>query len=985
MWCSCSAFSLSCACPRNSARLKWQEIRLKLGLASVHPVYQGCDSKYQSQRKTLWTNWIAKKDANKLWLDLFFAQNDQSPVTILLLESDKQVEHPHTGGEKQQVVAHQAFTQFNKLQDLETHLHHARGLDLEKVTKKGFHLGFSYSGSCMIISSVRVFYLKCPELTVNQTIFGEASAGSEWISGRCVDGAEAMSTPQIECESNGQWGVMQGLCICGAGYQTEGNMCKACGMGSYKPASGSGECQLCPSNSRTSLEGASQCDCEKGYARLENDPPQLGCTRSPSAPLNLTIHQLNNTALTVNWETPADLGGRKEVMYDVECRQKPGEPHTPWDPCDSTILISPQSVGITETVANITRLQPHVSYQISVRAYNGISQKLGTSGSAQSTTIVKTLVVVTVRPVPTPSPAVQTQLEIAVIAGVLVGVMLLLALPAAVLCFTRRGYNKFRFMEDHEVELVPLQDVGTAYRRTGAPPATPSQQITSSVQVLDSVNERLLSGIKDVLVDRSRVTLGKELGKGEFGAVYEGVFLTEDDQNIQVAVKTMRVGIYSQDDLQSFLKEAEMMRHFDHDNIVKLLGVTLETVQDSPIPVPLVILPYLKHGDLRRFLIATRYGDIPMFVPHQSLLRFMIDIASGMDYLSSKGFLHRDLAARNCMLGDDLRVRVADFGLSKQIFSSNYYRQRVAIRMPIKWMAIESLSESIYTSKSDVWSFGVTMWEIMTRGKTPFPGIPNHELLGMLESGHRLRPGDCDSKLYEVMLSCWHKEPSQRPCFAELAQSLKALLCELPPLEPSKENYYINQGLEAANASQSNAAEPDTEGADDTYTESYISTIGVDFKIRTIELDGKTIKLQIWDTAGQERFRTITSSYYRGAHGIIVVYDVTDQESYNNVKQWLQEIDRYASENVNKLLVGNKCDLTTKKVVDYTTAKEFADSLAIPFLETSAKNATNVEQAFMTMAAEIKKRMGPGATAGGDKPNLKIESTPVRQSGGGCC
>uniref|UniRef100_A0A4X1TTH3 Cornichon family AMPA receptor auxiliary protein 2 n=9 Tax=Artiodactyla TaxID=91561 RepID=A0A4X1TTH3_PIG len=141
--------------------------------------------------------------------------------------------------------------------------------------------------------------------------------------------------------------------------------------------------------------------------------------------------------------------------------------------------------------------------------------------------------------------------------------------------------------------------------------------------------------------------------------------------------------------------------------------------------------------------------------------------------------------------------------------------------------------------------------------------------------------------------------------------------------------------------------------ADDTYTESYISTIGVDFKIRTIELDGKTIKLQI--------------------------------ESYANVKQWLQEIDRYASENVNKLLVGNKSDLTTKKVVDNTTAKEFADSLGIPFLETSAKNATNVEQAFMTMAAEIKKRMGPGAASGGERPNLKIDSTPVKQAGGGCC
>lgn len=174
--------------------------------------------------------------------------------------------------------------------------------------------------------------------------------------------------------------------------------------------------------------------------------------------------------------------------------------------------------------------------------------------------------------------------------------------------------------------------------------------------------------------------------------------------------------------------------------------------------------------------------------------------------------------------------------------------------------------------------------------------------------------------------------------------------------------------------------------ADDTYTESYISTIGVDFKIRTIELDGKTIKLQIWDTAGQERFRTITSSYYRGAHGIIVVYDVTDQESFNNVKQWLQEIDRYASENVNKLLVGNKSDLTTKKVVDFTTAKEYADQLGIPFLETSAKNATNVEQAFMTMAAEIKNRMGPVTATSENKSSMNIHnSTPISPNRGGCC
>ncbi|KAF9883029.1 hypothetical protein FE257_004312 [Aspergillus nanangensis] len=173
--------------------------------------------------------------------------------------------------------------------------------------------------------------------------------------------------------------------------------------------------------------------------------------------------------------------------------------------------------------------------------------------------------------------------------------------------------------------------------------------------------------------------------------------------------------------------------------------------------------------------------------------------------------------------------------------------------------------------------------------------------------------------------------------------------------------------------------------ADDTYTESYISTIGVDFKIRTIELDGKTVKLQIWDTAGQERFRTITSSYYRGAHGICVVYDVTDMDSFNNVKQWLQEIDRYATEGVNKLLVGNKSDMEDKKVVEYTVAKEFADSLGIPFLETSAKNASNVEQAFLTMARQIKERMGTATV--NNKPTVQVGQGQGVQSGsgGGCC
>ena len=159
--------------------------------------------------------------------------------------------------------------------------------------------------------------------------------------------------------------------------------------------------------------------------------------------------------------------------------------------------------------------------------------------------------------------------------------------------------------------------------------------------------------------------------------------------------------------------------------------------------------------------------------------------------------------------------------------------------------------------------------------------------------------------------------------------------------------------------------------ADDSWTETHISTIGVDFKIKTLEIDGKTVKLQIWDTAGQERFRTITSSYYRGAQGIILVYDITDSESFNNVKQWMGEIDRYACENVNKLLVGNKCDLESERKVKGDVAKQFADGFEIPWIETSAKNAHNVQQCFVQMATAIKNRMtaqnSGGAASGGSK------------------
>lgn len=157
---------------------------------------------------------------------------------------------------------------------------------------------------------------------------------------------------------------------------------------------------------------------------------------------------------------------------------------------------------------------------------------------------------------------------------------------------------------------------------------------------------------------------------------------------------------------------------------------------------------------------------------------------------------------------------------------------------------------------------------------------------------------------------------------------------------------------------------------DKTFNNSYMSTIGVDFKIKTIDIDGKAIKLQIWDTAGQERFRTITSSYYRGAHGIILVYDITDVESFNNIKQWLNEVDKYADKNVQKIIIGNKVDLDNKRFVLFETANAFCNNLDIPFMEVSAKKSADIEKVFLTFAKEIKHNHPE--TIPGDKKNVKI-------------
>lgn len=306
------------------------------------------------------------------------------------------------------------------------------------------------------------------------------------------------------------------------------------------------------------------------------------------------------------------------------------------------------------------------------------------------------------------------------------------------------------------------------------------------------ISDELQAKLQDVMVMRNWLSVGKVLGEGEFGSVVEGHFRQPDGSSEKVAVKTMKLDSFSQREIEEFLNEAACMKDFNHPNVIKLLGVCLE-VGSGNFPKPMVILPFMKHGDLHSFLLRSRHTESPMFLPTQTLLKFMVDIASGMEYLSGRNFLHRDLAARNCMLRDDMTVCVADFGLSKKIYSGDYYRQGRIAKMPVKWIALESLADRVFTVKSDVWAFGITMWEIATRGMTPYPGVQNHEIYDYLVEGHRLKqPPDCLDELYEIMYSCWRADPLDRPFFPQLREMLEKLTEKLPESSSRDDIIYIN-------------------------------------------------------------------------------------------------------------------------------------------------------------------------------------------------
>ncbi|NXD43647.1 FGFR1 factor, partial [Copsychus sechellarum] len=279
--------------------------------------------------------------------------------------------------------------------------------------------------------------------------------------------------------------------------------------------------------------------------------------------------------------------------------------------------------------------------------------------------------------------------------------------------------------------------------------------------------------------------LGKPLGEGCFGQVVlaEAIGLDKDKPNrvTKVAVKMLKSDA-TEKDLSDLISEMEMMKMIGkHKNIINLLGAC---TQDGPL---YVIVEYASKGNLREYLQARRppgmeYCYNPARVPEEQLsfkdlVSCAYQVARGMEYLASKKCIHRDLAARNVLVTEDNVMKIADFGLARDIHHIDYYKKTTNGRLPVKWMAPEALFDRIYTHQSDVWSFGVLLWEIFTLGGSPYPGVPVEELFKLLKEGHRMdKPSNCTNELYMMMRDCWHAVPSQRPTFKQLVEDLDRIV-----------------------------------------------------------------------------------------------------------------------------------------------------------------------------------------------------------------
>ncbi|KAJ8260211.1 hypothetical protein GJAV_G00178390 [Gymnothorax javanicus] len=670
-----------------------------------------------------------------------------------------------------------------------------------------------------------------------ETVAGAESQPLQEVSGVCVENAVSKEQPRIYCTTDGEWVVPVGHCQCRTGYEAVGDSCRACRPGFFKASEAGQQCDPCPKNTQATSAGSVSCPCKEGFFRAPTDPVTMACSAPPSAPLDLIAMTLSTAGkLELSWSPPAETGDRTDLEYSVTCEHCDDEACLP---CGESVRFEPRPSGLHDTWVTVSELEPHLNYTFTVEARSGVSQFSSQRSTSVLTTAlhytdppkvtamrldersatslslswavsrrahphsgqryelmyrrkehdgekdVTTYTVLVLEkssvqisdlapgtsyvfrvqalgPEGNPGsssverefqtlPEMAAQSSTPVILGAAVGggVMLLVVVVILLLHRRRRNPHARQGPEDtyfsSSEQLKPL--------KTYVDPHT-----------YEDPNKAVLKFASEI--HPSHVVKQKVIGAGEFGEVYRGVLKAPGRKEVAVAIKTLKPG-YTEKQRQDFLSEASIMGQFSHQNIIRLEGVV------TKFKHAMIITEYMENGALDNYL-RDHDGELTSY----QLVGMLRGIAAGMKYLSDMSYVHRDLAARNILVNSNMECKVSDFGLSRVLEDDPEGTYTTSGgKIPIRWTAPEAIAYRKFTSASDVWSFGIVMWEVMAFGERPYWDMSNHEVMKAINEAFRLpAPMDCPSTVYQLMLQCWLQDRSKRPRFADIVSLLDKLL-----------------------------------------------------------------------------------------------------------------------------------------------------------------------------------------------------------------
>uniref|UniRef100_A0A2K5YIM4 Ephrin type-B receptor 6 n=1 Tax=Mandrillus leucophaeus TaxID=9568 RepID=A0A2K5YIM4_MANLE len=702
------------------------------------------------------------------------------------------------------------------------------------LTQRGFYVAFQDTGACLALVAVRLFSYTCPAVLRSFASFPETQAsgagGASLVAavGTCVAHAEPEedgvggqaggSPPRLHCNGEGKWMVAVGGCLCQPGHQPArgDKACQACPRGLYKASAGNVPCSPCPARSHAPNPAAPVCPCLEGFYRASSDPPDAPCTGPPSAPQELWF-EVQGSALMLHWRLPRELGGRGDLLFNVVCKECEGrqEPASGGGGtcrrCRDEVHFDPRQRGLTESRVLVGGLRAHVPYILEVQAVNGVSELSPDPPQAAAINVS------TSHEVPSAVPVVHQ------VSRASNSITVSWPQPdqtnGNILDYQLRYYDQVRRRSGgsaaglagahspHGGGQSTYGPPGPPVTLSAGPPGELSSQLPerlslvigsilgalaflllAAITVLAVVFQRKRRGtgymeqlqqysspgpgvkyyidpstyedpcqaIRELAreIDPAYIKIEEVIGTGSFGEVRRGRLQPRGRREQTVAIQALWAG--GAESLQmTFLGRAAVLGQFQHPNILRLEGVVTKS---RPL---MVLTEFMELGPLDSFL-RQREGQFSSL----QLVAMQRGVAAAMQYLSSFAFVHRSLSAHSVLVNSHLVCKVARLGHSPQGPSCL-----------LRWAAPEVIAHGKHTASSDVWSFGILMWEVMSYGERPYWDMSEQEVLNAIEQEFRLPPPPgCPPGLHLLMLDTWQKDRARRPHFDQLVAAFDKMI-----------------------------------------------------------------------------------------------------------------------------------------------------------------------------------------------------------------